>query len=94
MRVSLVQYAIPGARAHAMLTFTTAPEKLARYEPTFEAAVQATRGAVEPDASRSETIGTFAGAIVGAAVGARGALYVRRARRRKAAPKPALTSPM
>jgi hypothetical protein len=93
--VNLIQYAIPGARAHAMLTFTTAPEKLAHYEPIFEAAAQATRGAVEPDARSSVALGSLSGAIVGGAAGAIGALFVLRGKRRRrdALTKPALPGP-
>ena len=81
--VSLVQYAIPGARAHAMLTFTTVPEKLSHYEPIFEAAAQATRGVVDPSASSSEKLGSFVGMIVGGLVGGIVTLIAARARRKR-----------
>jgi hypothetical protein len=46
--IDLIQYAIPGDNAMAMVTFTTTPANLAHNEPIFEAAAQAIRGAVEP----------------------------------------------
>ena len=52
-----VIYLIPGKMAYATVTFTTAPDKLAHYESIFEAAAQATRGAVEPP-SASQRLGS------------------------------------
>jgi hypothetical protein len=74
----MVQYTIPGKLSHATLTFSTTPEAFARYEPIFDSAAQATRGAVEPQsrwasiwdgASRNAIIGGIAGGVI-AVVGA------------------------
>jgi hypothetical protein len=82
--VNLVQFAIPGERAHATLTFTTTPDKLSHYEPIFDAAAQATRGAVEP---RSSSIAAMAlrGAIIGGVAGGLAALILGLIKRRKRA---------
>jgi len=82
--VNLVQFAIPGERAHATVTFTTTPDKLAHNEPIFDAAAQATRGAVEP---RSSSIAAMAvtGAIVGGIAGCIAALILGLIKRRKRA---------
>ena len=82
--VNLVQFAIPGERAHATLTFTTTPDKLSHYEPIFDAAAQATRGAVEP---RSSSIAAMAvrGAIIGGIAGGIAALVLGLVKRRKRA---------
>lgn len=82
---SLVQYAIPGERAFAVLTFTTTPQKLAEYEPIFEASAQATRGAVEPRPGSplpSLVIGILAG--VGAAIGSMSAIRAKARRKAQA----------
>jgi hypothetical protein len=68
--MALVQYAIPGERAFAALTYTTTPQKLAEYEPIFHASAQATRGAVEPKPGPvvpSSVIGILAGLAAGIA---------------------------
>ena len=80
-----VIYLIPGEMAYATLTFTTTPDKLAHYEAIFEAAAQATRGAVEP-ASASQRTGAKVGTIIGGIVGALSAFWAsRRWRRRRQA---------
>lgn len=84
-RVDMVQYTIPGERSFVTLTFTTTPDKLAHYEPVFEAAAQATRGAVDADAQASERLGTLFGAIAGCLGGAIGGLYIQRSRRKRQA---------
>jgi hypothetical protein len=85
---SLVQYAIPGERSFAALTYTTTPQKLAEYEPIFEASAQATRGAVEPKpgpAVPSSVIGILAGLAAGIA----SMLAIRAKRRSHPPPGPA-----
>jgi hypothetical protein len=81
--LSLVQYAIPGERAFAALTFTTIPQKLAAYEPIFEASAQATRGAVEPRPD-----GSLPGSVIGVLVGvaaAMGSMFAIRAKAKRQA---------
>lgn len=76
---SLVQYAIPGERGFAALTFATTPAKLAEYEPLFDASAQATRGAVEPRPGGtlpSWLIGILAG--LAAAIGSTFAIRAKR----------------
>ena len=86
--VNLVQFAIPGKQAHATLTFTTTPDKLAHYEPIFDAAAQATRGAVEPSGSSIKD-SAIRGAIIGGIAGGIGALIAGMLkRRRRAAQQP------
>ena len=86
---SLVQYAIPGERSFAALTYTTTPQKLAEHEPIFEASAQATRGAVEPKpgaAVPSSLIGILAG--VAAAMASMLAIRAkRRGQTRPSAPR-------
>jgi hypothetical protein len=84
-KVTLVQYGIPGERSWVTLTFSTTPDKLSHYEPIFEAAAQATRGAVDADDQASESLGKLAGVIAGGLGGAIGAMYFRRSRRKRAA---------
>jgi hypothetical protein len=91
-QVSLIQFAMPGENAHATLTFTTTPDKLAHYEPMFDAAAQATRGLVEP---RSSSIADSAlrGAIIGGIAGGIGALIAGLVKRRKRAAQAAAARP-
>ena len=84
-KVNLIQYAIPGKKSHAMLTFTTTPDKLAHFEPIFDATAQATKGAVDADAQASENLGMLVGAIAGGIGGAIGAGYFQRARKKRKA---------
>jgi len=87
-KLNMVQYAIPGKLSHASLTFTTTPDKFTHYEPIFEAAAQATLGAVDADAQSSERLGMLTGAIAGGLGGALGGLYIRRSRRKRQAAAP------
>jgi hypothetical protein len=91
--VNLVQFAMPGDNAHTTLTFTTTPDKLAHYEPMFDAAAQATRGLVEP---RSSSIGDSAlrGALIGGIAGGIGALIAGLVKRRKRAAAAAARPPV
>jgi hypothetical protein len=90
--VNMVQYAIPGERSFATLTFSTTPEKLAHYEPIFAAAAQSTLGALDAgDQAASENLGMLTGAIAGGIGGAIGGLYIRRSRRKRQAAAPATT---
>jgi hypothetical protein len=87
-----VIYLIPGKMAYATVTFTTTPDKLAHYQPLFEAAAQATRGAVEP-ASESQRKSAQLGTIIGGIVGALAAFLASHwwRKRREAAAGPAVT---
>jgi hypothetical protein len=94
--VNLVQFAIPGKQSHATLTFTTTPDKLAHYEPIFDAAAQATLGAVEPRAGSSITDSAIRGAIIGGIAGGIGALIagmMKRRRRAAVAARPPASGP-
>jgi hypothetical protein len=82
--LSLVQYAIPGQRAYAALTFTTTPRKLAEREPIFEASAQATRGAVEPAAGGSLMPSSMIGILAGVAAALGSMLAIRAKGKRKA----------
>jgi hypothetical protein len=84
-KMNMVQYAIPGQRSHATLTFSTTPDKLGHYEPIFEAAAQRTMGVVDADAQASESLGVLVGAIAGGLGGAIGGLYIRRSRKKRQA---------
>jgi hypothetical protein len=89
----LVQYVIPGEMSQATLTFTTTPANFAHYEPLFDAAAQATVGAVEPRSS-SIARGALAGGIAGGLGGGLAALFFALAKRRRAAAvKPAGSGP-
>jgi len=70
---------------------TTTPDKLAHYAPIFEAAAQATRGAVEPQSS-SMAAGALSGAVIGGIAGAVGAFLAVRAKRKRQAAAPAKPS--
>ena len=84
LSTSLVQYVIPGERAFAALTFITTPQKLAEYEPIFEASAQATRGAVEPRPG-PQLLGAAIGIVAGIAAAAIGSMFaIREKARRKA----------
>ena len=78
---SLVQYAIPGERAFAALTFTTTPQKLAQNESLFEASAQATRGAIEPQPSGTLLPSWMIGVLVGLAAAAASTLAIRAKRK-------------
>lgn len=94
--VNLVQFAIPGKQSHATLTFTTTPDKLAHYEPIFDAAAQATLGAVEPRAGSSIKDSAIRGAIIGGIAGGIGALIagmMKRRRRAAEASRPPASGP-
>jgi hypothetical protein len=88
-----VLYAIPGQRAHAMLTFTTTPDKLAHYRPIFDATAQATLGAVEPIDQASYSLGTLVGIIIGGLAGGLGARAALRAKRKRQAGAPSPSPP-
>jgi hypothetical protein len=90
-----VIYLIPGDMAYATVSFTTTPDKLAHYAPIFEAAVQSTRGAVEP-ASASQRLGAKVGTIIGGIAGALGAFWASRRwrKRREAATRPPASPPV
>jgi hypothetical protein len=88
--VILIQYAIPGDHAMATVTFTTAPANRERNEPIFEAAVQATRGVVEPSTIASSTM---SGALIGGVAGAVGAMTAVLLKRKKKAAPPAAPAP-
>jgi len=77
---SLVQYAIPGERSFAALTFSTTPQKLVEHEPIFEASAQATGGAVEPKPGPALP-SSMLGILVGLAA-AMGSMLAIRAKRR------------
>ena len=81
---SLVQYAIPGERAFAALTFTTTPQKLAQKEPLFEASAQATRGAIEPQANGTLLPSWLIGVLAGLAAAAASTFAIRAKRRGQA----------
>jgi hypothetical protein len=81
---SLVQYAIPGDRAFAALTFTTTPEKLSQSEPVFEAAAQATRGAIEPHPNGTLLPSWMIGVLAGLAAAAASTLAIRAKRKGQA----------
>jgi len=91
--VDLVQYAIPGDHAMATLTFTTAPANLARNEALFEAAAQATRGAVEPRRGSLLLGAILGGAIIGGIVAGIVVLVVMLAKRKRTAVAPAAAPP-
>ena len=86
----------PASSPHATLTFTTTPDKLAHYEPIFDAAAQATLGAVEPRAGSSIKDSAIRGAIIGGIAGGIGALIagmMKRRRRAAAAARPPASGP-
>jgi hypothetical protein len=90
--IDLIQYAIPGDNAMAMVTFTTSPADLARNEPIFAAAAQAIRGAVEPHPGSLIAGTAIGGALIGGIAGGIGALIaVLAKRKRKAAARPPAT---
>jgi hypothetical protein len=82
--MALVQYAIPGERAFAALTFTTTPQNLAAYEAMFDASAQATRGAVEPQPGAAVP-SSLVGILVGVAAAVASMLAIRAKRRSHAA---------
>jgi len=82
----LIQYFIPGSFSQATLTFSTAPETFAHYEPVFDAAAQATLGAVTPYQVRPQVVLTQ---VIMGAVAATIAVAVIVARRRRAKKTPA-----
>jgi hypothetical protein len=81
----LVQYVIPGEMSQATLTFTTTPANFAHYEPLFDAAAQATVGAVEARAGSSLSSSALAGGIAGGIGGGVAALFFALSKRRRAA---------
>ena len=82
---ALVQYSVPGDMSHATITFTTTPENLIHYEPIFEAAAQATRGAVEPRPKRSIGSAVLRDGIIGGIAGGIAALVLALVKRRRRA---------
>jgi hypothetical protein len=81
--INLIQYAIPGDNALAMVTFTSPHAKLVQNEPIFDAAVQSTRGAVEPHRGSLIAGTAIGGALVGGIAGGIGALIAVLAKRRR-----------
>jgi hypothetical protein len=85
--IRVLQFTIPGDRSNATLTFSTTPENFARYEALFDAAAQATRGAVEPRAGFAMNWNSVGrSAIMGGAAGGIAVLLVALLKRKKASP--------
>ena len=83
--VARVIFLIPGEDEHAVLTYATAPDELARYEKIFDDAARATKGMVQPPNFWQRILrGTGRGAFLGF-IGAALALIILRRIRTKPA---------
>jgi hypothetical protein len=82
--VKQIQYLLPGKGHHAVVTYSTVPEKFDQYRSVFDAAAAATTGVVEPR-SLWARIGQRAlwGALIGAVLGGLAALASRIKKRRR-----------
>ena len=90
----MLQYSIPGDRSHAVLTFSSTAESFDRYEPMFDAAALATRGAVEPKAGFAMNWGSVGrSAIIGGVAGGVAVLLVALLKRKKASSRTGTTQP-
>ena len=81
--VARVIFLIPGEDEHAVLTYATGPDELARYEKLFDEAARATKGMVQPPSFWQRILrGQGRGALLGFIGAAIALIILRRIRTR------------
>jgi hypothetical protein len=83
--VGRIIFLIPGDGEHAVLTYATAPDRLATYEKIFDNAARATKGMIQPPSFWQRILrGQGRGALLGFIGAAIALLVLRRIRTRPA----------